>query len=99
MTGKERVDAWVKERRGSAAGRLSLSQEDMVSLAALLDGPPSPHEVPYAVEVKRQRVLGALWRAVEAARVLQRHVGRTTGPMWDALDRALYALDHDREAS
>ena len=98
-SGKERAEAWVRERsQSTTGGRLYLSENDMVSLAALLDGPPKPHEVPYAVEQKRQRVLSALWRVAEASRVLQANVGRTTGPMWDAPDRSLYALDHDREA-
>ena len=30
---------------------------------------------------------------VDAARVLRANVGRTTGPMWSALDRAFDALD------
>ena len=37
--------------------------------------------------------LSALWRVVEATRVLRANVGRTTGPMWSALDRAFDALD------
>lgn len=37
--------------------------------------------------------LSDLWRVAEAARVLQGNVGRTTGPMWSALDRAFRELD------
>ena len=33
------------------------------------------------------------------ARVLQANVGRTTGPMWTALDSALSALDRAREGT
>jgi hypothetical protein len=49
--------------------------------------------VPYEVEVKRRAVLEALWAVATASRVLQGNVGRTTGPMWSALDRALASLD------
>lgn len=50
-------------------------------------------EIPFEVEMKRQAVLEALWAVATAARVLQGNVGRTTGPMWSALDRAMATLD------
>jgi hypothetical protein len=50
-------------------------------------------DMSYEVEIKRQRVLQALWAVAEASRVLQANVGRSTGPMWTRLDDALAALD------
>jgi hypothetical protein len=49
-------------------------------------------DVPHEVEIKRQAVLQALWVVADAARVLQANIGRTTGPMWSALDKALATL-------
>jgi hypothetical protein len=50
-------------------------------------------DVPYEVEIQRQKILQALWDVAYASRVLQRNIGRQTGPMWSRLDRALAALD------
>ena len=80
-SGKERAEAWVRERSQSTnGGRLYLSENDMVSLAALLDGPPKAHEVPYAVEQKRQRVLSALRAWLRAWRQSCVRVGSNEAP-------------------
>lgn len=47
------------------------------------------------VEIARQAGLGQ--PVVDAARVLQKNVGKTTGPMWSALDRAFEELDPSHE--